>query len=67
MLKHHFNHTDSADSELHHYNAYNKLYNNSENELKDSDSEVDDGINDIHHFVEEIIKRSLSFTQALIH
>ena len=62
-----FNHTDSADNELHHYNTYNKLYNNSENKLKDSNSEVNDGINDTHHFVEETIERSHSLTQALIH
>ena len=63
----HFNHTDSAGGEPHHYNTYNKLYNNSENELKDSDSEVNDGIDNIHHFVKETIERSYSSIQALVH
>ena len=63
----HFNHTDSAGGESHHYNTYNKLYNNLENKLKDSDSKVNDGIDDTHHFVEETIERSHSPMQALIH
>ena len=67
MLKHCFNHTDSAGDEPHHYDTYNESYNNSENESEDSNSEVNDGIDNTHHFVEETIERSYFPTQALIH